>query len=42
MGKVEHTYNTDYMRLAKNGRQWQLFSHPLEACEKDQNKTEKF
>ena len=30
------------MRLAKSGRQWQLFVHPLETCENDQNMTEKF
>ena len=40
--KVEHTYNTDYMRLAKNGCQRQLFIHPLETCEKNPNKAHKF
>ena len=38
MDKIEHKWNTDYKRLAKNG----LFVHPLETCEKDQNITKKF
>ena len=42
MGKVEHTYNIDHTRLAKNECQWELFVHPLETYEKDQNKTGKF